>query len=565
MSLGPSLPSLAERRPERPTTSRLGARARLAGAVLALLGSAGALFSVVRPTNFIGSDEWLYLSLLSRGIVDSPYSNRPLNFVWGLPARWLFPDRLYGLLVVHALWIGLGGGLVFLVLRRLLGGAVLPAFLAGTFTIAWAPSDSTRLVPAHMFIYSGCTFGVLLSAWLALEAWTRRQALLAVAAVAAAAISVLSHEATLAPLALVPLLFLAAGGRREPRRLAGATLVVLGVLGVLALRAAWPLWTDPERVSYQTQVQAADLGPVHLAARCLGQLRRHVRPLVEGLPAGGRAWPVVPVVLAVFVLGVGACVRIGRRPASEDAAPEPPRQVRRLLAIAAGGVLWALLAYLPFVASTQTRGAARTEFLSAPGVGAFLAAAAAALASLLPRRSRPVVLALFGAWVVALGALRTTVFQAEWDRGSPYRDQRRVLLGITSVAPQVVPGTLVVLLARVPAWPLDLTFRHAVAYLYDGRAVGHAPGTDDFLYETSFEAGGVRSSPERVVRRPWREEPRLFPYEGVVVVREDASGRVALVEAWPADLPPLPPGATYAPRLRILPGPRSRRVEILDP
>jgi len=551
-------------RPEHPTASRLGPRARQAGAVLALLGSAGALFSAVRPTNFIGSDEWLYLSLLSRGVVSSPYSNRPLNFVWGLPARWLFPDRLYGLLVVHALWIGLGGVLVFLLLRRLLGGATVTAFLAGTFTIAWAPSDPTRLVPAHMFIYSGCTFGVLLAAWLALEAWTRQRWLLAGAAVAAAAVAVASHEAALAPLALVPLLFLAAGGRREPRRLAAATLAVFGVLGGLTLRAALPLWTDPERVSYQMQVQTADHSPVHLAARCLGQLRRHVRPLVEAVPAGGRAWPAVPLVLVVFALGLGVCLRADRRPGSEDAGPVPQRQVRRLVAIATGGVLWALLAYLPFVASTQTRGAARTEFLSAPGVGAFLAATAAAVASLLPRRARPVLLALFGAWVVTLGALRTTAFQAEWDRGSPFRDQRRVLLGITSVAPGVAPGTLVVLLARTPAWPLDLTFRHAVAYLYEGHAVGHVPGTDAFLYETSFEAGGVRSSPAPVVRGPWHEDSRLIPYGSVVVVREEPSGRVTLVEAWPPELPPLPSGATYAPRGRILSEGRSNRVEILD-
>jgi hypothetical protein len=149
---------------------------------LALLGLAGARFGAVRPTNFIGSDEWLYVSLLSRAIVSSPYSNRPLNFVWGLPARWLFPDRLYGFLVFHALWIGLAGVLVFLVLRRLLKGTMVPAFLAGAFTIVWAPSDSTRLVPAHMFIYSGCTFGVLLAVWLALEAWARRRVVPAVAA-----------------------------------------------------------------------------------------------------------------------------------------------------------------------------------------------------------------------------------------------------------------------------------------------------------------------------------------------------------------------------------------------
>jgi hypothetical protein len=536
--------------------------ARAGGAALALLGLAGALFSAVRPTNFIGSDEWLYLSLLSRGIVSSPYSNRPLNFVWGLPARWLFPDRLAGLLAVHALWIGLGGVLVFLILLRLLKGAMVPAFLAGAFTIVWAPSDSTRLVAAHMFIYSGCTFGVLLAAWLALEAWSRRRVLPAVGGLVAATVAVLSHEAALAPLALVPLLFLAGGGRREPRRLAVAALVVFAALGALALRAALPLWTAPDRVSYQTQILKADFRPVPLAERCLGQLRRHLRPLVESVPPGARAWPTVPLALAVFGLGLAACRRSGT-----TLGPPPDEAVERrtLVAIAASGLLWAVLAYLPFLAGARTHGAVRTEFLSAPGIGVFLGAAVAAASSFLPRRFRPAVAGLLGAWVVTIGVLRTTAFQADWDRGSPYRDQRRVLLGVTSIAPQVVPGTLVVLLGQVRTWPLDLTFRHAIAYLYEGRALGHVPDTDSLLYETSFEPGGIRSSPMPVIRAAWDEAPRLIPYESVVVVREDASGRLGLLDAWPRDLPPLPPGASYVPRSRILPGPRSRRIEILDP
>jgi hypothetical protein len=189
----------------------------------------------------------------------------------------------------------------------------------------------------------------------------------------------------------------------------------------------------------------------------------------------------------------------------------------------------------------------------------------AVVASFLPRRAWSTILGLFGGWVVTLGVLRTTAFQAEWDRGSPYRDQRRVLLGVTSIAPRVVPGTLVVLLGRARTWPLDLTFRHAIAYLHEGRAVGHVPDSDPFLYETSFEPGGIRSSPMPVIRAAWDETPRFFPYESVVVVREDTVGRLGLLEAWPRDLPPLPPGARYVPRSRILPGPRSRRIEILDP
>jgi uncharacterized membrane protein HdeD (DUF308 family) len=524
-----------------------------AGGALALLGLAGALFSAVRPTNFIGSDEWLCLSLLSRGILNIPYGNRPLNLVWGLPSRWLFPDQLAGLLAIHAAWIGLGGVLVFLVVRRLLRGAMVPAFLAGAFTIVWAPSDSTRVASAQMFVYSGFTFGALLTTWLALEAWSRRSVLLAIGGLVAATVAALSHEAALAPLVLLPLLFLASGGRRERRRLAVATLVVFGALGVLGLRGAWPLWTAPDRVSYQAQIQASDLRPVRLAERCLGQLRRHLWPLVEPAPRGARAWPTVPIALAVFTLGLAAC----SRPAAAERRP--------LAAVAIFGLLWGILGYLPFVASAQTRGATRTEFLSTPGIAVFLAAVVGVVLSFLPGRARPAVAGLLGAWVVTLGVLRTTAFQADWDAGGPYRDQRRVLLAVTSIAPDVVPGTIVVLLGQGRMWPFDLTFRHAISYLYEGHAVGHVPSSDPFLYETAFEPGGIRSSPIPVIRAPWDEPPRLYPYESVVVVREDVLGRLALVDTWPPDLPPLPSGARYAPRSRILPGPRARRIAILDP
>jgi hypothetical protein len=88
-------------------------------------------------------------------------------------------------------------------------------------------------------------------------------------------------------------------------------------------------------------------------------------------------------------------------------------------------------------------------------------------------------------------------------------------------------------------------------------------GTTEYLYETSFEATGVRSVPWRVLRGPWRESPTLYPYDAVVALREDARGRLHLLETWPADLPALPPGATYLPRARLRLAPRLRRLAIL--
>ncbi len=138
-----------------------------------------------------------------------------------------------------------------------------------------------------------------------------------------------------------------------------------------------------------------------------------------------------------------------------------------------------------------------------------------------------------------------------------------MLVELSAIAPDLAPGTLVVLLERSGAWRFDLSFRHAVRYLYEGRAVGHVVGADPLLYETSFEPLGILSNPVPVVRNPWREPAALYAYDAVVAVREDSRGRLQLLETWPRDLPPLPAGASYAPRSRLRSGPRLPRLSIL--
>lgn len=517
-----------------------------------LLALAAAQFAFVRPTNFGGTDEWLSFSLLSRGILSFPYANRPLNLLWALPGWSLFPDRLVGFLLFHALWIGTGGVLVFLVARRLLPGAGPLAFLAGALSIVWAPTDGARLSPVHMIVYSGCTFGVLLALWLTLEAWSRRRPVLAAVAAAVAAVAVLSIETVLAPLALVPLFLLLAGGAREPRRLAAWTLGVVLLLAAAGLRVAVPMIRNPDRSSYQAGL-AAGLRPGELVARSFAQLRRHVAPVAR-LPPAGRSWPVVPIGLAVFAAGYVAASRW------PGAGGEGPFR-RQLLVMAGVGCLWALASYLPLAATT--RRAFRTQFLSTPGVAALLAAGVLLAASFLPRRARATGAGLLGAGVVALGLGHTAALQARWDEVSAYPGQRLALLELTAMAPNLAPGTLVVLLQARGAWALDLAFRHAVSYLYEGRAIGHVAGADPLLYETQFEVAGIRSTPAAALQEPWRDPPVLHGYDSVVAVREDESGRLRLLETWPDDLPPLPPGAVYSPRSRLRAGPPPRRLSIL--
>ena len=538
--------------------SDLGARRPDWGAVLAaaaLVAFAVAAYAPVRTTNFRGFDEWVIVSLLSRDILDFPYANRPLCLLWSWPAVLFFPDRFSGFLVVHVAWIALGGLLTFLILRRLLPGATALAFVAGALAIVWAPGDQSRICSVQMTLYSGCTFGALLATWLAVEAWLRRSVALGAAAAVAAAATVMSFEATMVPLTLVPILFVAAGGRREPRRLAAWTLAAACVVGGSALRFVAPRWTDPERVAYQGGI-AADFTPGPLADRMWRQLRRYVAPVFQQ-PPSERLWPFVPVSVAVFAFGLVAASR--RSPNH----PEGHSRSRSDLVAAAGlGLLWAVASLLPFVLNPETHGAERMQFISAPGTAVLLAAIAFAAASVLPARARPLGVLLLGGWVAASGVARIGALQVAWDKKTAYPDQRASLLGITAVAPDVEPGTLVILLGG-GGWAIDVTFRHALHYLYEGRAVGHSIDAMEYLYETRFESSGVRSSPRPVLERSWRETSVLFPYASVVVVKAAEDGRVTLAETWPEELDPLPAGATYAPRARIRHGPRLPRLRIL--
>ncbi|HEY7514047.1 MAG TPA: hypothetical protein VIC87_06195, partial [Vicinamibacteria bacterium] len=70
----------------------------------------------------------------------------------------------------------------------------------------------------------------------------------------------------------------------------------------------------------------------------------------------------------------------------------------------------------------------------------------------------------------------------------------------------------------------------------------------------------------KAIRRAWRSPVTRHRFDELVVVRHGADGLV-LLEEWPKDarLPPLPPGARYAPRERIVAGaPPAARARILD-
>ena len=531
-------------------------RARAALAIgAALLIVAAVQQALVSAHNFGGADEWLLLDLSSRGILGVPYANRPLVLFWhALPAR-LWPGSLAAFWAFAGLY-RLGAGLLTAaIVLRLAPGRQRLALIAGACAVAWTPLDHLRLDAVLICGYEGVTLATMAAVLLFVESWYRRSPWLLVGALALSGVAALSVESVIPVLAVAP----AACWRPvrdERRRFAGWALAWEAVAVLGALHAAWPVLT--RQPSYQTGALGLDASPLRVAGRVLQLLGMQLRPLLEPL-AAPLPWPgVAAVLIAALAFAAGYALLRQEGTASEVS----PRRTLRALAT---GLLFAAAAHATMALVSTIRTPARTQIVSGPGMAIALAAVIALLADRLPRRWRAVLAGTAGAWIVACGTARVAAMQAEWDGSrSLFPAQAETLARLTAAAPSLVPGTVVLLLDDgAPAWPMTFTFRHALRYLYGDGVVGEVIGANDFLYPSRFTSDGLLVTPLPAICAEWQVRPSFHPWDSLVVARRRADGSLVVLADWPADLPPLPASARYAPQRRIEATPvhlRERRV-----
>ena len=526
-------------------------------ALAAVVAGTAAVFAVqysrVRSTNFAGPDEWLCLDLASRGILGTPYADRPLDLLWtAIPAS-AWPHHLASYWLFHGLYLLGTGVVVALLAARLVPGRRVVALVAGVAACTWAPLDFMRLDTVLLTRYSGCTLALAASLLLVFEYWDTRRSWPLVLAGGIGFLAALGFEGALPILAFVPWLpfvLLGAQGRRGLLRVAAWEAMVVCAAALTA-----PMALVRGGVRYQASGLGFDPQPLRVAARLVHLLGLQLQPLVSSAPSELRT-PAVAVAAVVFAAAWSAVAAAGPEP--DRAAPGPSLRLCLL-----GGLLAALGA-LPFAFSPATQNAGRTQLLSAPGVALLLAGLAGLLAGLAPLRLQRLAVGLAGLWIVAVGTGRVVAMQAEWDGASAYPEQQRTLSGLVAEAPALRPGTLVVLLDEAGAWPYSFSFRHAVSYLYPGQAIGVVAGANDVLYPQRFTPEGVAVVPYSSIRGAWDAPPSFHPWSAVVIARLPPSGPLEIVEHWPLGrLPPLAPAATYSPRERIVRGgvpPASRVV-----
>jgi hypothetical protein len=530
-------------------------RGQAAAQALALAALFAAHFSPVRFTNFAGFDEWIIVWLTSHGLTGFPYSNRPLNLLFTLPGAFLTPGSFFGFTAVHLLYLVLGGLCVRALARCLVPGDALFAFGSAAIVLTWAPMDFLRLTTMQM-AYSGITLALSLAFLLALWSWSRRSPGLLLASALLGLVAARSYEGVLPVLAAIPVAFwLMAPRDRMFWRWSAVPLATVALGGLLAL---WPLLRASRAVAYQSEVMKLDLHAGRIAARILRQFGFHLLPLVT-TPLASLRGAAVAGAACVCALGF---LLVARARVSTEAGPA------RLVSTTLLGLLLAALGYVGVALSASVATPTRAQFLAGPGIALFLAGLLRLSTRLLPERARTAAFAALVAFVAAVGTARTASLQRGWDAMGFYPRQHRVLSALTALAPDLAPNTLVVLVDEGGAFRMTFTFRHAVDYLYQGRALGLVLGGDPFLYDSEVTPAGLHVSPWEIVRGPWGVRETWHRSDEIVLLRFAASGAVEVLDAWPPGVPAVP-GQGYAPRRRILPlpqpPPRERGVLELQP
>jgi hypothetical protein len=379
---------------------------------------------------------------------------------------------------------------------------------------------------------------------LLLTSWRRQSLPILAVGTLVGFVTARGYEGVVPLIAAGPLLLARERGDRRRRFwawvVAWESVVLLAVVLIVL-----PFLRSPGFGSYQSSGLGFDPSPGDVLVRMARQYGYHLLPLVT-TPVRELAVLAVPISVAVFALALA----LARRTA--PLALDGPKARGALLALLGIGLLLAGLGYGLYTLSPSVQSAARTQFLSSPGMGIGLAAGVSWAVTWLPARWRWAGAVVLGSWIVAVGTARTVAMQGYWDASiGRFPPQHRTLAQLTELAPRLRPHTLVVLIDEVGAWPATLTFRHAVEYLYPGQASGLVWGAEDFLYPAHFRPQGVFCVPWPMLWRPWNTGPTLHRYDEVVVVGLSAARELTLFERWPGALPPLPDGATYEPRSRI--------------
>jgi hypothetical protein len=491
-------------------------------------------------------DSWSLLLWVDSGarpfFVPDVAPTRPLTYIPWIVSLLLTPDSFVGHnLLFAAILVGTGAAM-YAVMRRVLPGQPIAAWLAAALIIVF-PADHGLFYLDAINIRAALLL-LLAAVYALLEYWRRPALWRLLGMLAIQAWGVLMYEAGIPLLLLAPLLLLWLDGRLSRRWVA-----LTAVWSIIPL--AWFLYFIATLLTGEAAYQRSLFSSEGAAANLIGGLLFMVRQnLWTGFALGAQhlidtlTGTLSPLFLGVAALvggGVGALgLWLHRR---EPGSPLPPR---RAVLLILGGLLAMLAGFVVYI---PTQDFANMHYIwrlfyftSIGGVMVLLG-----LLLLLPWRT---VFIGAAALLVGLAALRgLEQHSGHVERGE---DQKRLAASVVAQAPAVADGTLLLVLdesteGEMRAFILNYGFEHALSFTYGHRRTfgricfGARRRPEEFC---RFEDGQV------VVPGIWGGE-EAFLIEQVVAFQYDEHHGMALADTIPERYLAGADASAYHPRALI--------------
>lgn len=526
------------------TTRPLTDRMQAVLAFVLLLVMSILFFSVSRPGNIIGGEEFLHPYLVERGTVD--IVNRPLALIllWLVePVLGFNPLGYYALTIL--IW-AISAFLLFLIIRLLSPNRPLFALICAVVFIFYIPEDFWYFIMSTQTTdMLGSTLGVMVSLY-AYFKFTRvhRWEWLAAAAILAFA-TLMIREAAAPILGGLPVIVFVLERRFERWRWIGLAIWSAAVL-LAVVRYALPV-LGISSANYPSSVYSGvDVGSI-LKATVI-QARFAILPLFW--PGRERIFAVLPQVVLMSIIALLILFVLGRR------LPDEPRTRLGEAAAWIGGSLAAawlgVAAFLPTIYATRIE---RTQLLSKAGEAVLIVSVIWLIADLISMKwsglrsvGRAGVLYVLMAGLAMGGYVQRQLdtFGATWENFS------QIMTTLSDQVPNVDEGTLFVYIEHPNPYEAPFTagytFQFAIRYFYEDRATGLMPNEIHYG-EYEFRDEGICFGEDS-----FGLQPRLYGWDEIIVIERDAAGDVVIVPTLPDALHTPERQAQYDPAARIREG-----------
>jgi hypothetical protein len=512
---------------------RAGSRIRAEWIVIVFLTVIGfTFFSLLRPGNTLGVDEWAVFYRALQGGAD--YTSKPLPLILITLSAPLFhanPIPYYILYVV--MWI-IEAFLVYVIVRMLSPDRPLFAVACAVLYIVYFQDDFFMVL---MFFQTGdvltsglVTLAALAShiAYMKSESMTSRRVMLLIVSLFFAGIGPLVREATIPMLFGMPIILFILHRKFDRSRWLGVG-AICGVVLLVSLRYILPVLGLTEATYGSGMVE--DFNLIRMTNASLVQFKRVVAPVTF---ERATFRPVLAMIGIMAVL-LGAGSFLMHRLFPDQSSKSLQQRLREHIVWIIGSLMAIWLGFAAYLPTLYAEAEWRTHMLSKPAEAILLASLVWLVGDLVGQfvaaRGRLLVQYLGVLYIAITGIAMLARVQSDLDLyEGTWQDTGRFMHSLAEQVPAVKTNTLFIYDQVPDPYETPFTsgwgFQYAMRYFYEDRVTGTV--TIDGIFGTEEVSDqGIR------ITEQWIEGEHLYEWDEIIVIARDANKNVYIVDRLP--------------------------------